>query len=212
MMAGTHPDELNLLSYVEGELRVTERDSVAAHVRECTECSSRVRELETARDVLRAAPPLEFPAHRAALDLPARTDKRRVHVSPMRFVTVLAPIAVVIALVVASGLPTGDDAENGSSRDAGGARATAPTNAPSGAAEGEEATTLASDERGGPDDADRLVARVEGPPRRVARVLRQRGYEAFLLNGTVVVRDAKAAQVKRALADERRGRVEVALD
>jgi hypothetical protein len=213
MMAGTHPDELNLLSYVEGELRDSEHDSVAAHVRACPECSSHVRELEAARDVLRAAPPLELPAHRASLDLSARPEERRVYVSPLRFVTVLAPVAAVIAVVVAlTGLPTRDDAEDGASRDAGGGALTAPAEAESEAGAGEDANTLSSGEQAGSSEAGQLVARVEGPPRRVARVLRQRGYEVFLLDGTVVVRDARAAAVRRALADQARGPVEVAVD
>lgn len=214
MMAGTHPDELNLLSYVEGELRDSEHDSVATHVRACPECSSHVRELEAARDVLRAAPPLELPAHRASLDLPARPEERRVYVSPLRFVTVLAPVAAVIAVVVAlTGLPTRDDAENGASRDAGGgALPTAPAEAESGAAAGEDSSTLSSGEPGGSSGARQLVARVQGPPGRVARVLRRHGYEVFVVDRSVVVRNAKPAEVRRALADERRGRVEVAVD
>jgi Putative zinc-finger len=213
-MAGTHPGEPNLLSYVEGDLNGAEHEAVAAHVHACPDCGSRVRELERARDLLRAAPALELPAHRAALDLPPREDERRVYVSPMRFVTLLAPVAAVIAIVVAlTGLPTGNDDENGASRDAGGAaETTAPAEAESGGTEDAKSPTVPSDGTTALTDARRLVTRVEGPPRRVVGVLRQRGYEVFLQDGTVVVRNAKAAEVRQALADQPRGRVNVAID
>lgn len=203
MMAGIHPDELDLLSYAEGDLGGTKRASVAEHVAACPDCGSRIRELERARDVLRAAPALEFPAHRrTTAELPRRADERRVYVSPMRLVTVLTPIAAVIALVVAlASLPTGGEDSGGA-----GAEATPAQGDAGGAEAGEEAgaTELSA--------SARLVRRVEGPADEVAAVLRSRGFDAAVVDGAVVVRNANQSAVRAALASRPRGPVRVVRD
>jgi hypothetical protein len=202
-MAGTHPDELDLFAYVEGDLGSTERDSVARHLPTCTDCGSRIRELEHARDVLRAAPALELPADRATLELPRRADERRVYVSPMRLATVLAPVAAVVTLIVALASLTsgGDDA----GESAGGGDTAMEAQAPGGTEE--------TDEAGGAEASSApstvLVRRVQGPPEEVAAALRTRGLDADVVDNKVFVRDAEPRAVRRALASRPRGSVRV---
>jgi hypothetical protein len=204
VMAGTHPDELDLFAYVEGDLGGRERDSVARHLPTCADCGSRIRELEHARDVLRAAPALELPADRATLELPRRTDERRVYVSPMRLATVLAPVAAVVTLIVAVASLTsgGDDAGESAG---GGGDAAMEAQPPGGTEE--------TDEAGGAEAASApstvLVRRVQGPPEEVAAALRSRGLDADVVDNKVVVRDAEPRVVRRALASRPRGSVRV---
>ena len=198
-MTGTHPDELDLLSYVEGDLGGAARDSVIQHVATCPDCGTRVRELESAREVLRAASPLEFPRDQAALELPPRPEERRVYVSPMRLATVLAPVAAVVALVIGlANLPSGGDDAGGG---AGDAAMEAERDAAGGAAEEGAATDIAT---------ERPVAAVRGPAPEVAALLRREGFAARVASSNrVVVTDAAAAEVIRALQSRPGGRVEV---
>ena len=78
-MAEKHPDEIELLSYVEEELPTDARQDVAEHLVACRSCAEHVRRLETGRTALRAAPPLELSDERRArmlAALPARREPR----------------------------------------------------------------------------------------------------------------------------------------
>ncbi len=68
-----------------------------------------------------------------------------------------------------------------------------------------------SDEAGGGAEAltRPAVAQVVGPPRDVAALLRARGFDARVVDRTVLVRGASANEVTRALAGRPRGEVDV---
>jgi hypothetical protein len=190
-----HPDELDLLAYVEEELPTLERGVVAQHVGRCSECWARIRELETARAALRESPELELPTRRrdrVLAGLRAKEPERRTHVSPRRLVTILAPVAVVLAVIgaIVSLEGGGDDGGSG----------------------GEAAQTDAgaAEEGGGADAAPTFrvqLRRVAGPPRRVAEILRMRGYNAVVEGNSVVVGEARG--IRRALADQPDGPIPV---
>jgi hypothetical protein len=193
-----HPDELDLLAYVEEELPTAERGVVAQHVGRCSECWARIRELETARTALRESPELELPTRRRDRVLAgfrATEPERRTYVSPMRLATILAPVAVVAAIIGAiASLEGGGDGSG--ARDAG------------------EAAQAEQDEPGGGEEAAPTfrvtLRRVAGPPRRVAELLRERGYNAVVEGGSVVVGEAPG--IRQALADQPEGRVRVLVE
>jgi hypothetical protein len=199
-MADVHPTEFELLQYVEGELTRAERGRVGAHAASCSACAAAIGEAEDGRDALRASGLLEPPRElrgRISADLARDEPTRRVYVSPMRLVALLAPFAVVLALVsaiAALDLGAGDDgasggagalaeAEEGGGDDAGGGGAAPESSA------GSTTTSLT-----GP------VASVAGPPREVAERLRARGFDARVEGDRVVVTGATPRAVVRAVA------------
>ena len=69
MMAEKHPNELELLSFVEEDLGTGARRDVAEHLVACRTCTEQVRRLEAGREALRSAPSLEPPWRAARRDL-----------------------------------------------------------------------------------------------------------------------------------------------
>ena len=205
-MAEKHPDELELLSYVEEEIPADARRDVVEHLVACRACAESVRRLEAGRDALRASPLLELPedVRREALaGLPERRDRWRPFRPVRRAILVAAPVAAaaafigvfVFAAVQLSG--GGDDDSAGEAaqvQDAGGG-------AEAERAEGAD-TSAPLLERGN------LVRSVEGPPAEVVRILRREGISAEVVEGAVVA-DARAGEVEAVLADRRVGPVEV---
>jgi hypothetical protein len=205
MMDGAHPNELDLLAYVEEDLPESRKAAVAEHVAGCQACADSVRQLETARQVLRSAPPLELPAgtRAAALArLPARAPKRR-----LRWPPALAPaLAAAAVLVVVTGVVLTVD-WNGQEQEEGAALAPAPA---------EQATSEAGADAGAEeaeqDDTRALssaLRSVQGPPRDVALYLRRQGFDARVVDSSVRVRNADPDAVMRALADRPDGPVVV---
>ena len=233
MMTGPHPHDLELLDYVEDELPNARRREVGAHVESCATCEATVGELDAARAALRAAPTLELPADgreriRAAL---ADSDGgRRSTPSPLRLVALLAPVAVLAAVV--AGVVTmadfgGDDAggggeaamveaeEDAASRGTEGAGAEDPD---AGAGEvgdsapGDAAETPPTTGAQAPLSAAGPVASVGGPAEEVAAILRDRGFDARAEGDNVVVRNARPRAVVQALVNRPRGPVAVAVE
>ena len=132
-MAEKHPDELELLSYVEEALDDPARREVAEHLVACRACADQVRRLETGRNALQATPLLELPdARRVEIlsALPERADRWRLFKPVKRALVIAAPVAGAAALVgvfVLAGTQLGggggDNDEAGG--DAGGADVTA---------------------------------------------------------------------------------------
>jgi anti-sigma factor RsiW len=197
-MATHHPDDLTLLAYAEEELTAVERGTLAAHVAACAECADRVRLLETGRDALRAAPLLELPeARRQALlhRLPERRDwlsfLEPFRVGLRRAVPALAALVLVAGIVA---LATQVDL-GGDDQEPGGEAAQVAEEEAGGGGEAEGAQTDATRQQEAAGDADlpqqflggTLVRQVQGPPRAVARLLRQIGYPAQVQEGAVVV-------------------------
>jgi anti-sigma factor RsiW len=206
-MDGAHPDERELLELVEEELPEPRKAAVAEHVAACSRCAESIRQLETARYALRSAPLIELPeeTRKAALAaLPERSVRRGWSWRPRLVVPALA--AAAVAAVVAGVVLTGDfDREQAS--EAGGA-AEALTEGAGQDADGAAAPEAATTDMRALSDIE-PAASVEGPPQDVARLLRSQGFDARVVDSTVLVRDAEAEEVRRALVGRPAGPVPV---
>ena len=65
-MPERHPDDHDLLAYVEDDLADAERDAVRRHLEPCPRCAAQVAEREAGRALLQAAPTLELAPQRRA--------------------------------------------------------------------------------------------------------------------------------------------------
>ena len=215
-MAEKHPDELELLSYVEKELPADARRDVVEHLVACRACAESVRRLEAGRDALRSSPLLELPEdvrQEALAGLPERRDSWRPFRPVRRAILVAAPVAAAAAFVgvfVFAAVQLGgggeDDADSAGeaaqvAEDAGGgADAAQPERA-----EDADTSAQALQTRGPP------VVSVAGPPAEIVRVLRREGIPAEVVDGAVVA-DSRAGEVRAALAGRPAGPVEVYLE
>lgn len=207
-MAEKHPDELELLAYVEEDLTADATRDVVEHLVACRACAESVRRLEAGRDALRASPLLELPANvreETLARLPERRDPWRPFRPVRRAILVAAPIAAAAAFVGVfvfaavqlsggGGDEAGDAGEAAQVEDAGGGA--------EGGAEGADTGLQPLQERDAP------VVSVTGPPAEVVRVLRREGIPAEVVEGAVLA-DARAGEIEAALADRAAGPIEV---
>jgi anti-sigma factor RsiW len=213
-MAEKHPDELELLSFVEEELGAGARQEVTEHLVACRSCADQVRRLATGRSALRAAPSLELPAGRRETilaSLPERRDPWRLFRPVKRAVVIAAPVAAAAALVgvfVLAGtqLDSGGDDDSGDAAQVAGDAGAGETLRESGGAD-EEAT----------EDAPALAApagstfvrSVHGPPAEVVRALEDEGIAAEIDSRGRVIAEARSGEVTAALAGRPPGNVGV---
>jgi anti-sigma factor RsiW len=199
MVTGTHPEDIDLFDYVEGDLRAPRAAEIEVHLASCEQCAEQVARVQAGRDVLRESQFLQLPPRRREgilLNLPQqrRERGRSPAPSPKRLLAILAPIAAVSAVIVAL-VSTGG---NGTNQQAG---------ATAGGVTGGGAAEKASG--GGAELAPVLT--VEGPAPLVADELRRKGFDARVVGSRVLVRDATRKGVNRALAHRRAGRVEIVI-
>jgi len=209
-MAEKHPDELELLAYVEEELPAEARRDVVEHLVACRACSESVRKLEVARDALRAAPllePAEARRREAIAALPERRDLWRPFRPFRRALVVAAPVAAAAAFVGVFVIATVVLDGGGGDNDVGGEAAQVQDEA--GGAEAERSGATGGADTAAPllGDAE-LVRSVEGPPAEIARALRREGIPAEVVEGAVVA-DARAGEVAAALEGRPTGPVDV---
>lgn len=196
-MAEKHPDEFELLSYVEEELATDARQEVAEHLVACRSCAEHVRGLEAGRTALRAAPPLELSDERRARMLAALPERREPWSfrGPLKRVLVIAaPVAAAAALigvVVVNGPYGGDDAG-----DAGGDAGEAAAEA-EGGQEMMQSTEAA--DQSAPMVAGTLVRNVAGPASAVVDLLAAEGISAEANQDGSVTAQGTAADVRAAL-------------
>jgi hypothetical protein len=190
-MAEKHPDEFELLSYVEEELASDARREVAEHLVACRSCTQHVRRLEAGRTALRVAPPLELSDERRARMLSALPERREPwsFKGPLKRVLVIAaPVAAAAALigvVVVNGPYGGDDAG-----DAG-------ADAAEGGGEVMELSTGAADQS--TPLVGTLVRNVAGPAGAVVDLLAAEGISAEANQDGSVTAQGTAAEVRAAL-------------
>lgn len=204
-MAEKHPDELELLSFVEGDLHEGPRLQLSEHLVACRSCADQVRRLEAGRSALRAAPVLELPADRREeiiASLPERRDPWRLFRPAKRVLVIAAPVAAAAALVgvlVLGGtqIGGGDDEEAGEAA----SDASAQEQAEGGQ---DEAAPEASTALGAT-----LVRTVEGPPAAIVRLLEKKGITASIEPSGAVVAEGRAGDVRAALAGRPGGDVAV---
>ena len=198
-MAEKHPDEIELLSYVEEELPTDARQDVAEHLVACRSCAQHVRRLETSRTALRAAAPLELSDERRARMLAALPERRepRSFTRPLkRFLVIAAPVAAAAALigvVVVNG-PYGGGDDSGDAGEA----AQAEEGGGQDAAEMEQSTGAA--DQTAPLTTGTLVRNVAGPASAVVDLLAAEGISAEVNpdDGSVTAQGT-AADVRAAL-------------
>lgn len=206
MMTGSHPSDLELLEYSEGELDETAAEAVRTHLETCAACAATVAAADRGRELLRASPLAELPEDRWQVMLrdlppqePGRSRWQAFLSSPRRMATVLAPVAVAAVAVVVVVTTTGDEKARKQAGDA--------------AVAAQTAAAQAAPEAGGAQEdfeaARAPVVMVKGPPRAVAKLLRAEGFRAKVVDGAVEVRGAKRAQVRAALRDRPGGPVAV---
>lgn len=213
-MAEKHPDELELLSYVEEELPADARRDVVEHLVACRACAESVRRLEAARDALRASPLLELPEERrrdTIAALPGRRDPWRPFRPVRRAILVAAPVAAAAAFVGVFVLAATQLGGGGDNDSEGGEAAQVAEDASGGGEEGADTAERAQDAE---TDAQPLLERgelvrsVEGPPAEILRVLRREGITAEVVEGAVLA-DSRAGEVEAALAGRPDGPVQV---
>jgi anti-sigma factor RsiW len=190
-VTGTHPEDVELFDYVEGELAGDRRAELEAHIASCARCAEHIASVGAGRDALQAAQALELPAPRRqailrALPAQPRAGGALPWLSPRRALAVLVPAAAVAAAVVAIVTAGGG---GGNEEGAAVAGTTGQQGAPESA--------------GGVLDTQAARLRAGGPATDVADSLRAKGFDARVVGRRVVVRDATRAEVKRALASRR---------
>lgn len=206
-MAEKHPDELELLSYVEEELAGDQRHEVVEHLVACRSCSERVRRLEAARAILRAAPPLELSderRQRMLAALPERREPWRLFRPVRRALVIAAPIAAAAALVgvfVVGGTQLGGGGDDDSAGEGA-------------AAETSMDMQRAEDDSGGAEEAAPtsegvLVRNVAGPASAVVELLRAEGISAEVNEDGSVTAQGEADDVRAALTGRPGGAVAV---
>jgi anti-sigma factor RsiW len=201
MVTGTHPEEVDLFDYVEGNLATDRRAELEVHLASCATCAEQVSLVQSGKDALRKSQLLHLPpARREAIStsLPGqrRAPGRSPSLSPRRLLTLMTPVAalaaVIVVLVSAGVFETNGDEQGGS------------------AAAGATSQLQAEDRAGGAEAAA-PVMKVAGPAITVADELRRKGFRARAVGNSVEVRDATRAEVQRALESRGTGRVEVVL-
>ena len=203
MVTGTHPEEIELFDYVEGDLSEPRRAEIDAHLESCGPCSEQVSRVQAGREALRESQFLHLPPRRREgvfMDLPERrrAPGRSPALSPKQLLAILTPIAAVAAVAIVlfgSGPSTNENASS-----AGAAGATT-----------ESATAQRQAEDSVAPKALSSFGSVVGPANRVAARLRRKDIDARVANGRVEVRNATREKVEQALGNRRSGRVEIVL-
>jgi anti-sigma factor RsiW len=201
-VTGTHPEEIELFDYVEGDLAEARRREIEAHLAACAACSEQVSRVQAGRDALRESQFLHLPPRRKEgvfMNLPERRRdvRRSPALSPKQLLAVLTPIAAVAAVAIALFSSGGTNNDEGA---AGAAQTTS----------GGAAAESAQEDSSAPQALGKFRA-VAGPADEVAAQLRSKGIEARAMKGRVEVRDATRDQVDAALGSRRAGKVEIVI-
>jgi Putative zinc-finger len=195
MVTGTHPDDIDLFDYVEGDMPDARRAELEVHLASCARCAEQVARVQAGREALRESQFLQLSGRRRDaifLDLPPqRRESRRPSFSLKPAIAALAVVGVAAAITVAV---INVDGSGGSEESAGG-----------GAAATAESPAAGETGGGGTEAAeDRAAARsrllfAAGPADALAADLRRKGFDAEVVGDRVEVRGASRAEVKRAL-------------
>jgi anti-sigma factor RsiW len=196
MVAGTHPDDIELFDFVEDDLPQVRRDEVAAHLATCSVCTEQIRRVEAGRAALAETEYLHLPNDRHEAILRSLPERGRAQGESRAFsrkvalvlVTVFITVAAVVGALVNSNQRSGDASSVGG----GVAGATSGGGAEERAAQAPQADLLAG-----------------GSAAAVAEELRGKGFRAVVQDDRVVVRGATKQQVREALADRGPGDVEI---
>jgi anti-sigma factor RsiW len=211
-MTEKHPNQLELLAYVEHELDPGPHRELAEHLAVCPSCAEQVGRLEAGREALRAAPLLDLSEDRKQTimwSLPDRPDRWAFFRPVKRALVVAAPVAGAAALIGVFVL-AGTQLGGGGDDDAGGEAAQV------GADEGAAETT----EQEGPPQTEgaplrdipagaTFVRTAQGPAAAIVRALKREGITAEVDAEGRVIAEARAGEVRAALAGRPPGDVPV---
>ncbi len=196
MVSETHPHDIELFEYVEGELPAARRDEIAAHLAACDVCAEQVELATAGRQALHGVGLTHLPEGRRDEILrnlprqePEQTLRERVGF-PRGLLVGLAALLVVAAFTAV--LVKGGGNTSGQESSAGGAAELTDTGGGGGVESAQAADLFAS-----------------GPPEDVAADLQRKGFKAAVQEDRVVVHGATKAQVREALADRGPGDVKV---
>ena len=197
MVSETHPHDIELFEYVEGDLTAARRDEIAAHLAACDVCAEQVELATTGRQTLRDVGLTELPEGRRdeiLRNLPRQEPEQALRERvgfPKGLLVGLAVLLVVAAFTAVLVKGGGNSMESSAGATGGGAA---------------EATATGG---GGLDAAHAADLSASGSPEAVAEELQRRGFKASVQQDRVVVHGATKAQVREALADRGPGDVEV---
>jgi len=200
MVTGTHPEEIELFDYVEGDVSADRRTAIETHLATCTSCADQVAQVQAGKDVLRDSQFLHLPPRRRDaifLNLPEqrRAPGRSPAFSPKQLLAILTPVVAVAAVIVAL-VSTGDMGSSSGDQAA---------SAGGGATQVESS----AEDRGAPTAGVRALKSVAGPASEVAAALRRKGIDARVVDGHVEVRGATKDEVDQALGLRKAGDVEI---
>ena len=200
MVTETHPEEVDLFDYVEGDLSADRRAEIEVHFATCATCAEQVALVQTGKNTLRGSQFLHLPPRRREaifMNLPRqrRASGRSPALSPKRLLAILTPIAAVAAVVVAL-VSSGGIGTNGDQ---------------AGSAAGGTLERQTTQDQAAPEASAAPFRSVAGPADQVAELLRSKGIDARVVNGRVEVRNASQREVNRALANRRTGSVEIVI-
>jgi hypothetical protein len=207
-MTEKHPDQLELLSYVEDELDPGPRQELAGHLAACSSCAEQVRRLEAGRDALVASPLLDLPEGRREeilASLPERPDRWRLFRPVKQALLVAAPVAGAAALIAVFVL-AGTQLGGGGDGDSGGEAAQVADEA---AGETSEERPETESESAPLRDDPTLLRSVQGPASEVVRALEGEGIPAEIDAQGRVIAEARRGEVRAALAGRPPGDVQV---
>jgi anti-sigma factor RsiW len=200
MVTGTHPDEIELFDYVEGDVSTDRRAEIKTHLATCTSCADQVARVQAGKDVLRDSQFLHLPPRRRDaifMNLPEqrRSSRRSPALSPKRLLAILTPVVAVAAVIVAL-VSTGDMGSSSRDQAASGGGATAQVES-------------SAEDSGAPTAGFRALKSVAGPASEVAAALRNKGIDARVVDGHVEVRGATKDEIDQALGRRKAGDVEI---
>jgi anti-sigma factor RsiW len=198
MVTGTHPEEIELFDYVEGDVSGDRRAEIEIHLTTCTPCAEQVARVQAARDALRESQFLQLPPRRREaifMNLPEqrRAAGRSPALSPKQLLAILTPLAAVAAVIVAL-VSTGDMGSSSADQAASGGAATVESSA---------------EDNSAPTAGARALKSVAGPASKVAAELRAKGIDANVVDGHVEVRGATKKEIDQALGPRKAGDVEI---
>jgi anti-sigma factor RsiW len=201
MVTGTHPADVDLFDYVEGELPADRQAELEVHLAGCPTCAEQVALVQAGKDALRESqllhlPPAQREAISTSLPVRRRAPGRSPALSPRRLLALLTPVAAVAAVVVVL-VSSGVFETNG--------------NEGAGSAAGATAERAAGLDKSAAPEAAVPFRAVAGPADQVAQLLRSKGIDARVVNGRVEVRNATRTEVNRALGNRRGGGVEIVI-
>ena len=201
MVTGTHPEDVDLFDYVEGELPADRRAELEVHLAGCATCAEQVALVQAGKDALRESqllhlPPAQREAISTSLPMEHRAPGRSLALSPRRLLALLAPVAAIAAVVVVL-------VSSGVFETSGGDQA--------GSAAGATAEGAAGLDKNAAPEAAVPFRAVAGPADQVAQLLRSKGIDGRVVNGRVEVRNATRSEVNRALGNRRAGGVEIVI-